>query len=560
VIERSVTRQGRDGGSTFLEDATTDQLLRAVAANHRGWMSANARVRGGETHRAKGATWVSTPGPDTLPEGERRGTVEILFPRLAGAKAGGQLDAILEDGRRRRPLREVSCWSLGPERELGAMLAGRGFEWGWQPHWMWLDLRRMRTDHPTSFGLRVEPIEDEAVWDVNDLPYYSREEVAALSALARARPRRTWRFAAWLDGRPIGHSTLFLTTGRLGVAGIFNVGVVSAARNQGVGTAVTLAACRYAQSLGCRHALLNATGLGEPVYRRLGFETIGHGQTWWLHRETLEAPPPPPMQVALAEAVGRGDLAALEALSGQVSPALLDEPLLSGMTLMDLAVSTKQPAAAEWLARHGATLDVISAWDLGWKERVPQLLAASPGLADARLGKEQITPLNVAARGGDLDLARVLLADGPDLTVRDTYGAGTPLHNAAWRGSLAMVRLLLEYGAPVELTNQYGGTPLTTTLHGAFHCRNPKGDYVAVAAALIAAGASVHGPQGDGRPLRAAAETGHLGIASVLLENGADPNLPDSAGKTALTIAQERGDTAMADLLRRHGATELVGA
>jgi ankyrin repeat protein/GNAT superfamily N-acetyltransferase len=556
VREQIVRSQRLAPGATFLQDATPDRLLQAVAANHRHWMSQNARVRGGELHRENGVTWVYAPGAADAPPGGRCGTVEILFPRMSRAKAAEQLDAILEYSRRHRPLQHVSCWSLKPARELGVMLAARGFEWGWQPHWMWLDLQRMRTDHPTPHDLRIEPIEDTEVWEVEELPYYSRDAVTHLHDLARARPRRMWHFGAWLEGKPVGHSILYLTTGRLGVAGIFDVGVVAAVRNRGVGTAVTLAACRFAQAIGCRHALLNATGLGEPVYRRIGFETIGHGQTWWLHRETLEAPPPTAMQVALAEVVGRGDLAALDKLGSQVSPGALDAPLPGGTTLMELAVTTEQPAAAEWLTCHGATLDVISAWDLGWKDRVPQLLAASPELANARLGKEQITPLNVAARGNDLGLARLLLAAGPNLTVQDTYGAGTPLHNAAWRGNIAMVRLLLEQGAPLEAANRYGGTPLTTTLHGAVNCRNPQGDYTAVVAALIAAGASVNGPWGDGRPLRSAAEIGHLETAGILLENGADPNLKDDKGRTALHIALGRGDDKMAELLGRHGAIE----
>jgi hypothetical protein len=34
-------------------------------------------------------------------------------------------------------------------------------------------------------------------------------------------------------------------------------------------------------------ATLNATGEGELLYRALGFRSLGHGQTWWLHRAGL---------------------------------------------------------------------------------------------------------------------------------------------------------------------------------------------------------------------------------------------------------------------------------
>jgi len=48
------------------------------------------------------------------------------------------------------------------------------------------------------------------------------------------------------------------------------------------------------------------------LYRRLGFVSLGHGQTWWLHPPVLEAPPPPETQVRFVEAVGTGDVAALD--------------------------------------------------------------------------------------------------------------------------------------------------------------------------------------------------------------------------------------------------------
>jgi len=35
-----------------------------------------------------------------------------------------------------------------------------------------------------------------------------------------------------------------------------------------------IAVCRFAEEMGCRYALLNATGMGEPVYRRIGFRGL----------------------------------------------------------------------------------------------------------------------------------------------------------------------------------------------------------------------------------------------------------------------------------------------
>lgn len=408
-------------GTTFLEDPTPNQLLRAVASNHRWWMIRSTRSAGGEVRRQKGVAWVYTPSPG--------GEVAIPFPHLSGASPGDQLDDITSYYRARRPVRGVTFWSLDPPKpsDLAARLAARGFEWSFRPHWMWLDLGKMRTYHPEPAGVRIEPVEDEAPWDVEDLPYYSRDAVAHQHALRHMRPRRVWRFGAWLDGRIAGHATLHLTTGRLGVAGIYSVGVVPAARNRGIGVAVTLAVCELARQLGCRHALLNSTEMGERVYGRIGFESLGYGQTWFLSEDVLTSEPPTRTQVAFVEAVGRGDIGALDSVGRRMSPHDLDAPLPAGLTPVQLAARTSQPASAEWLSRHGATLDVLSVWDLGWKDRALRLLAGAPELANRRSGKWQTTPLHEATLRDDTELTRILLAAGSDLEAQDAEFHSTPL-------------------------------------------------------------------------------------------------------------------------------------
>jgi GNAT superfamily N-acetyltransferase len=270
-------------GLRFLEpDATADPLLRAIESHHRQWLVYSARFGGGEVRRESGVTWVR--GPDGYYS-------SVAFPRLRSATADAQIDRIVAYYRGCRPRKLVIWWSLEPAQppDLEARLLTRGFEPCWPLNWMWLDLEQLRSDFPRTPGLQVDLIQGEVDWDVEDLPHYSREIAAWRCAASRARPRRLWQFGAWLEGKPVGHSTLFITTGRLGIAGIWGCGVVPEARNRGVGKAVTLVACEYARALGCRCAMLNATGMGEPVYRRLGFEKIGAGVTWMLRPEAQRA-------------------------------------------------------------------------------------------------------------------------------------------------------------------------------------------------------------------------------------------------------------------------------
>jgi GNAT superfamily N-acetyltransferase len=501
---------------TFLDtNPTVERLQRAILENTRWWMMRCARGAGGEAHSLPGVTWAHTPAP--------QGDTEVVFSGMTRAQADAQLDGVVAEIRRREPVKSVLCWSLDPPRprDLEARLLARGFEWCWQPRWMSLELARMREDHPRPPGLRVEMVADEGLWEVEELPYYSPSSARSRYGASRRRPRRVWRFAAWLDGQVVGHSSLNLTTGPLGVAGIYDVGVLGAARNQGVGKAVVLAACQHARSLGCRHALLNGTG--ERMYQQIGFENIGFGLTWFMPAATLAAPAPSPARVRFAEAVGRDEVARLAALAADLSPSELDAPLPSGYTPLHLAAGLGRLEAARWLVEHGADTEArtrhgqtayalaaesghadlagwllqqsgpatrfLAACERGDAATANSITAAHPNLARS-LRPEDQQRLVAAAGAGQPEAVRLMLDAGIDIATRGDWG-GTALHHAGWNGHAEVVALLLERGAPLELTNDFGGTPLGTTTYGSLHCRNPKGDYAAVAERLIAAGAKL---------------------------------------------------------------------
>lgn len=74
-----------------------------------------------------------------------------------------------------------------------------------------------------------------------------------------------------------------------------------------------------------------------------------------------------------------------------------------------------------------------------------------------------------AAKKGNLDAIRQLIAADKDLlNARDKDGA-TPLHCAAWKGFPEAVELLIQLGADVDAESQndhYGTTPLHAAAHG----------------------------------------------------------------------------------------------
>ena len=80
-------------------------------------------------------------------------------------------------------------------------------------------------------------------------------------------------FTAYVDEVPVGHA-FAIRTGD--VSGVYSVGVAEDQRGRGIGTAVTWAAVDAGREWGCPVVVLQSSRMGFGVYRRMGFEVIGH--------------------------------------------------------------------------------------------------------------------------------------------------------------------------------------------------------------------------------------------------------------------------------------------
>jgi len=103
--------------------------------------------------------------------------------------------------------------------------------------------------------------------------YESRDGLSAENAAA---------FLAYLDGRP---AAIAMTIVSHGVAGIYWVGTSAEARGRGLGWTMTATAVDAGFDLGAEIASLQASPMGENLYRRMGFETI------FSYRLMMCAPP-----------------------------------------------------------------------------------------------------------------------------------------------------------------------------------------------------------------------------------------------------------------------------
>ncbi|HEY0611308.1 MAG TPA: GNAT family N-acetyltransferase, partial [Chitinophaga sp.] len=316
----------------------------------------------------------------------------------------------------------------------------RGFQPGWNPCWMALRLDNLQ-QYPFPPGLEIRPDNHTDTSLVNGLPYAGNDG-AVPPSLIEVFPERAQRFLAFLDGKIVGQSCVFFTTGTYGTAGIYNVGVVPEARQQGIGKAVLHAACQHAAVKGWHYAVLNATGL--RMYEQTGFKWISNGHTWWLNNQNYLMQPPSPARILLAEATGLGNIAALDNIGKQCTANDLNTPLANGMTLMELAVHCHQPRAAEWLSERGASCTVLDAWNLGWRDRAKALLAAQPEEVNRRYSYLQNTILHIAAERNDIALATLALSAKPNLDIRDKLYHGTALGWAEHFGRTEIIRLIKE--------------------------------------------------------------------------------------------------------------------
>lgn len=416
------------------DEASPQQLVQAAAVNHTTLFKQEAAALGGSIITIGELSWTS---------GTMHSPSMIPFPQLPAEQAGRQLDE-LTAFYLRNPPKGAGCWSLDPPHpaDLGVRLLARGFQPGWRPRWMGLDLLRVQTNYSRPKGLSIEVDNTISLDGVQGLPY---AQVIVPSPKKAELPGQWTRFVARWKGKVVAHSVVFLSTGPYGAAGIYHVGVVPRARRIGIGKAVTLAACLYALEKGYRYAVLNSTDAGRRTYEQLGFVTVGEGWTWWLIIDRLLSRPPSPREILLAEAIGRGDGEALKGMRSLFGPADLNRLLTNGMTLMQLAVHCRQPAAGEWLLNGGAGLTVLDAWDLDWKERAFQLLREDPRSVDHLYGEGDKTLLHVAAERNDLELARLALTVRPNLLLKDKSYQATSLDWARYFGHTELAQLILEY-------------------------------------------------------------------------------------------------------------------
>jgi ankyrin repeat protein len=176
------------------------------------------------------------------------------------------------------------------------------------------------------------------------------------------------------------------------------------------------------------------------------------------------------------------------------------------------------------------------------------------------------TPLMVASRVGNADVAAQLLEAGAKVNARAARGQ-TALMWAAAQRHPEVVRLLLAHGADVQARSDTWSQVEAVSPHGDLEYNRtiPYGRDTALmfaarsgdlesARLLVAAGADVNDTDAWGvSAMVLAAHSGFAELMEYLLDKGANPNAAD-AGFAALHVAIMRRDERMVTALLAHGA------
>ena len=205
--------------------------------------------------------------------------------------------------------------------------------------------------------------------------------------------------------------------------------------------------------------------------------------------------------------------------------------------------------AATWPALAGASGEaLVAAAEAGDLAALRRLLDAGTPV-DARDARRR-TPLLAATQADRVGAARLLIDRGADVNAKDDT-QDSPFLYAGAEGRLEILRLTLAAGADLKSTNRYGGTALIPAAHHG-HVDTVREllktsidvDHVnrlgwtALLEAIIL---------GDGGAT-------HTQIVRLLVAHGANVQLADAQGIPPLAHAEQRGQRAIVEILRRAGA------
>jgi GNAT superfamily N-acetyltransferase len=257
----------------MIENLTSPDLLPAMNANMAAFWASYGRVVGGSLHLTPHLVWFYSGVPVPLFNG-------VVLARTTEAEVCAtiaSLQTCIEE--RGAP----ALWWIGPgsaPANIAALLLQGGLQPAGETPGMAIDLARL-TEGPgpaANFAIqKVDDIEKQVLWArvASAGSGFPSAVTRALVDLETGLPEPRFLFQhcyiGYLDGEPVAASTMLLDSG---VAGIYAVATLPQARRRGIGRQMTAAPLLEARQAGYRVGILQASSMGYPVYRQMGFQDV----------------------------------------------------------------------------------------------------------------------------------------------------------------------------------------------------------------------------------------------------------------------------------------------
>jgi GNAT superfamily N-acetyltransferase len=268
-------RASRTGGG---EDppaaAGADRLLAAMDDNLWSFWRDYGLGPGAELHEAEALGWLTCRVPLGMFNAVPRVRLE---PAAFDAAFARIADSVARRG-------VAATWWAGPASrptDLATRLEAAGLTLARTMTGMLRGLDGLEEVFAPPPGLRIERVEGVAMRRVFGRVVAEGIGLspAAAEALEAYEPQLTHagylakpRYLGWLDGRPVASAALVPAAG---LAGVYAVATIPSARGRGIGAAMTVLPLLEARQAGYGMGVLQATAMGHPLYRRLGFRDVG---------------------------------------------------------------------------------------------------------------------------------------------------------------------------------------------------------------------------------------------------------------------------------------------
>ena len=274
----------------------------------------------------------------------------------------------------------------------------------------------------------------------------------------------------------------------------------------------------------------------------------------WIHQPTsrrkiqTEMPLPCP-GTALHYAVLWGFHTIVEFLITKHSQDVRSQDFIDWAAPLHLASRRDHVEVVRMLLKFGADVTArnkhgMTPLHLASQTEVAHMLLESSANVAAR-SETGWTPLHMVSRKGHVDVTRLLLEHGADVNAQNRDGS-TPLHLASRRGHVEVTQMLLDRGADVKSQDEDASTPL--------HLASSRG-HAEFVCMILERGADVSAKNNlKSTALLLASRSGNVGVTRILLERGADATAEDKDGSTALHLALRWGRAAVACMLLERGA------